>query len=253
MKIQIPLMDKSVYLDAYFPKKKKSDKGLLPAVLICPGGGYQVIGTTEGRPVADKFTDAGYAAFILHYSVGKRAIFGEKGFIDFAPMLDLKAAMRFLHENAETYGIDEYHIVLAGFSAGGHLAAAYCYNIHGATASIGTGAYPSYIPSFLILSYAMGGGIDSGGHDKPQPDYEIAGMPYSEHPVLHDLPVFFWHAKDDQMVPYVVSERLDKRLTEENIPHEFLTFEHGIHARPFFDPSWFPLALDWIKNRKKTQ
>jgi acetyl esterase/lipase len=218
--------------------------------LICPGGGYQVVGTTEGRPVADKFNEAGYAAFILHYTVGEKAVFDERGFGAFAPVLDLKAAMRLLHEKADEYGIDAGRIVLAGFSAGGHLAAAYCLSPDGAVmAADGSGAGSAPLPRVLLLTYAMGGGPDSGGEGKPQPAYEIAGMPYADDPAVRALPIFFWHAKDDQMVPYVCSERLDRRLTEEHIEHKFLLFEHGVHTRPFADPSWFPAALDWVENR----
>jgi acetyl esterase/lipase len=254
--MKIPLSDRGgdVYLDAYFPQGGGHADALLPAVLICPGGGYHVVGTTEGRPVADKFNEAGYAAFILNYTVGERASFGAGGFRDFAPMLDLKAAMRLLHEKADEYGIDEGRIVLAGFSAGGHLAAAYCLSPDGAVAAddvaVPVGAGPSPLPAALLLTYAMGGGPDSGGAGKPQPAYEIAGMPYAEDPAVRALPVFFWHGRDDQMVPYEVSERLDRRLTREHIEHKFLLLEHGVHARPFADPSWFPVALDWLKNHE---
>jgi acetyl esterase/lipase len=240
MKISISDRGKDIYLDAYFPGNGGRSSTQMPAVLICPGGGYRVIGTTDGRPVADKFNDAGYAAFILNYTVGGGAAFGEGGFKKFAPILDLRAAMQLLHERADEYGIDAENIVLAGFSAGGHLAAAYCLSLDGA------GSAP--LPRSLILTYAMGGGPDSGGQGKPQPDFEIAGMPYSNDPAVRALPVFFWHAKDDQMVPCVCSERLDRRLTEEHIEHKFLLLTHGIHARPFVDPSWFPVMLEWLKN-----
>ena len=253
MKIQIPGRSSDVYLDAFFPKSKGRSDGLIPVAIICPGGGYRIVGTTEGRPVSDKFVDAGYAAFILNYTVGDDVEFGDAGFKDFAPMLDLKAAMCLLHENAEEYGIDVNNIMLAGFSAGGHLAAAYCLSTDGALAKTESGASPAPLPNRLMLTYAMGGGPDSGGVGKPQPAYEIAGMPYSDDPALRALPIFFWHAKDDQMVPYVVSERLDQRLTKEGIPHYFLSFEHGLHARPFLDPSWFPIALDWLNKREIIQ
>jgi acetyl esterase/lipase len=243
MKISVSDRGRDVYLDAYFPRGGGRGGAKTPAVLICPGGGYRVIGTTEGRPVADKFNDAGYAAFILNYTVGAGAVFGEGGFKEFAPILDLRAAMRLLHERADEYGIDAANIVLAGFSAGGHLAAAYCLSPDGA------GAAPAApLPRALVLAYAPGGGPDCGGQGKPQPDFEIAGMPYSDDPAVRALPIFFWHAKDDQLVPYVCSERLDRRLDEEHIEHKFLLLEHGVHARPFVDPSWFSALLDWLKN-----
>ena len=217
-----------------------------PAALICPGGGYHIIGTTEARPVSDKFTDAGYAAFILNYTVESEkektgdgeVEFGSEGWDGFAPMRDLKAALGLLRGNARDFGIDPEGIVLAGFSAGGHLCAAACFS--------GTLAEAGLSPKALVLTYPMGGGPDSGGAGKPQPEYDIARMPYADIPAVKGLPVFLWHAKDDEMAPFAASERLDARLIAEGIPHVFLIYEHGIHARPFFDPSWFLKMLNWL-------
>jgi len=224
-----------VYIDAYYPKNAKPP---LPAVLICPGGGYYIVGTTEGRPVSDKFTDAGYAAFILHYTVGEGAVFGPEGFKDFAPANDLGVAVRLLHEKADEFGIDPAGIVLIGFSAGGHLCAAWCFS----------GAYkdPKYLPKALILSYPMGNNRGKESVFKADLEFDIALMPYTGDPAIRELPVFLWHAKDDDIVPFAASEALDARLTDEGIPHVFLACEHGIHARPFFDPEWFRKALSWV-------
>ncbi|NLU43172.1 MAG: alpha/beta hydrolase, partial [Firmicutes bacterium] len=43
-----------------------------PAVLIFPGGGYQVTSPRESEPIAIQFAAAGYHAFVLHYSVNPR-------------------------------------------------------------------------------------------------------------------------------------------------------------------------------------
>ena len=263
-----------------------SPAGALPAAVICPGGGYRLIGTTEGRPVSDKFTDAGYAAFVLHYTVGDGARFeaenpqgpqnptgaGTGGWAGFAPLLDLTAALSLLHERSAEFGIDPSAIVLAGFSAGGHLCAGSCFS--------GLLAEKGLQPKALILTYPMGGGEDSGGAGMPQPDFDIAAMPYARpadddpadddsaaggpgagslaahgpgagslaaHGLTRNIPpVFLWHAKDDAMVPFAASVRLDERLTAEGIPHVFFVYEHGIHARPFVDPDWWYKALDWL-------
>ena len=235
MKIYLYENRKDVYLDAFWPG---GAGGSLPAALICPGGGYRLVGTTEGRPVSDKFTDAGYAAFILNYSVGEDMAFGPEGFSGFAPVLDLKAALRLLKDNADEYGIDPAGIVLAGFSAGGHLCASACYS--------GVLAEADLLPMALVLTYPMGGGPDSGGAGKPQPDFDIAAMTYATDPETYSLPSFIWHARDDDMVPFAASERLAARLEKEGMPHTFLVYEHGVHTRPFFDPDWFDKALAWL-------
>ena len=40
-----------------------------PALLVLPGGGYQVCAPAEGAPIAERFAEMGYAAFVLNYSV----------------------------------------------------------------------------------------------------------------------------------------------------------------------------------------
>ena len=63
--------NKPPYMDAYlldtaadhpyFPSR--------PAVIICPGGGYEFVSPREGEPVAMRFLAAGFHAFVLEYSV----------------------------------------------------------------------------------------------------------------------------------------------------------------------------------------
>ncbi|MDR1816019.1 MAG: alpha/beta hydrolase [Clostridiales Family XIII bacterium] len=258
MKIKLFENRNGVFLKAYFPADPAGSAGPAdsdasgaaaaprPAAVICPGGGYRIVGTTEGAPVAERFAAAGYAAFVLHYSVGDFARFDPapgKGFAAFGPVLDLAEAMRVLRGRADEFGIDENKIVLAGFSAGGHLAAAYTL------ADSAAPAVPKeLLPRALALTYAMGGGADSGGSAALGAGYEIAAMPYREDGAEKAVPVFFHHAKDDAMVPFVCSERLDARLSQEGIAHTFLREEHGVHARPFeAGDAWFGAMLYWLE------
>ena len=42
---------------------------LRPALIICPGGGYEYVSDREGKPVAKKFNSLGFSAFVLNYHV----------------------------------------------------------------------------------------------------------------------------------------------------------------------------------------
>ena len=44
-----------------------------PALIICPGGGYEKLSNREGEPVALRFAGMGYAAFVLYYHVAPHA------------------------------------------------------------------------------------------------------------------------------------------------------------------------------------
>ena len=44
-----------------------------PAILVIPGGGYGcVCEATEGEPIARKFNELGFHAFVLHYRVAPK-------------------------------------------------------------------------------------------------------------------------------------------------------------------------------------
>jgi acetyl esterase/lipase len=231
------------------PCAEKSGGGRLrPAVIICPGGGYRIVGTSEGAPVAARFAAAGYAAFVLNYSVGDFAAFDPapgKGFSSFRPVLDLLGAMKELKGRADEYGIDASDIFIAGFSAGGHLTTAYTF-AESASGVVGA----EHLPRALLLSYPMGGGADGGGRAHGD-EYDITRMPYRQDAAARGVPVFLWHGRDDDMVPFSVSEALDGRLTREGIAHRFYAAEHARHAQPFAcGDGWFAEMLRWIGDSK---
>ena len=86
------------------------------AVIVCPGGGYGDVSHREAEPVAAHFLAAGFATFILRYTVNE-------GARDWAPLKQLALAIRHVRENADKYYIDPDYVFTCGFSAGGHLAA----------------------------------------------------------------------------------------------------------------------------------
>lgn len=91
-------------------------RGPRPAVLVCPGGGYEYCSDREAEPIALSFYEKGYQAFVLYYSLKEEA-----GAM--RPLMDASFSMILLRDNAKDWQIDPDHIAVAGFSAGGHVAA----------------------------------------------------------------------------------------------------------------------------------
>ena len=99
-----------------FPAPKEKATGC--AVVICPGGGYNVLAWKhEGLQLAQWFNSIGVTAFVLQYRVPRRI--PDK--IHWEPMQDVQRAIRVVRHNAKSFSIDSQRIGVLGFSAGGHL------------------------------------------------------------------------------------------------------------------------------------
>lgn len=117
VEIKVDGQEEAAYLYTYFldnsPEMGSGKKR--PVIVICPGGGYMGTSDREAEVIAIQFLAAGLHAVVLRYSV----------FPSRYPtaLLQLAQTVRFLREHAEAYFIDPDHIIVQGFSAGGHLAA----------------------------------------------------------------------------------------------------------------------------------
>ena len=80
------------------------------------GGGWRSGNRTQHWPLAESLAHLGYVCFTPEYRLSTEALFP-------AGVYDIKAAIRWVKANASTYTIDTSKIVIAGFSAGGELAA----------------------------------------------------------------------------------------------------------------------------------
>ena len=101
-------------LDAFIPAKKSNKKRA--AVIVIHGGGWRSGNKTQHHPLAQQLAEGGYVCFTPEYRLSTEALYP-------AAVHDLKAAVRWIHANAKTYNIDTNKIAVAGFSAGGELAA----------------------------------------------------------------------------------------------------------------------------------
>jgi acetyl esterase/lipase len=104
----------NLLIDAFMPTGKSSKK--IPAVIMIHGGGWRSGSRSQHYPLAERLAHLGYACFTPEYRLSTEALFP-------AAVYDIKAAIKWVKEHASTYNIDTSKIVIAGFSAGGELAA----------------------------------------------------------------------------------------------------------------------------------
>lgn len=152
-------------LTVYLPPK---DVNTGKAVVVCPGGGYMGLASMhEGTLFAQWLNKRGIAAFVLKYRMPNKH--------KTVPLDDAWQAMRHVREHAGEYGIRPDKIGIAGFSAGGHLAAT--VSTHFAPSGTSTR------PDFSILFYPVIT-MDAGTHSGSRATL------LGESPSLSDLHLF---------------------------------------------------------------
>lgn len=204
-----------------------------PAVIICPGGGYQHLShVKEGKKVAQWLNSLGISAFILKYRLPSDVIMTDK---TMGPLQDAQEAMRTVRRQSKKWHIDPNKIGIIGFSAGGHLAATLSTHYND---SIYSNDETNARPDFSILIYpviSMNDDITHQGSktnllgDNPTQDL-IKKYSNEEQVTSNTPPTFLIHATDDKSVPVENSINYYLALKKNNVPAEMHIYEDGGHG-----------------------
>lgn len=232
-----------------------------PVVVICPGGAYISVSDREGEPIALQFVAKGYHAVVLHYSVAPDAHYP-------TALLEVGRVVAMLRDRAEEWHIDTEKILLMGFSAGGHLAAAYsCFWNRSFVAEMLACDREQLCPNGLLLSYPV---ITSGEFAHRNSFVHLLGDHYEELKEEMSLekqvsknnpPTFVWHTLTDEAVPVENSLLFVKALKDAGVSVELHVYPKGQHglalANAITAPdtstivpscqSWMDLSLRWIE------
>lgn len=233
----------------YYPAQNKKSR---TAVLIFPGGGYEMLADHEGKGYAEFLNENGYDAFVCYYRVSPDRFP--------APLLDARRAMRLIRKNAEKFGIAPDRVAVMGSSAGGNLAAL-----------LSTFTEPlageeeddlmdvPYLPNAQILCYPVITLADEAIVERGSrgnlfgENFDGARAVSPEFHVTEKTPpAFLWHTADDDCVPVGNSLLYTSVLRAHGVPVELHVFPHGRHGLGLAkdDPSvgaWTGLLLSWLK------
>ncbi|MEI8340213.1 MAG: alpha/beta hydrolase [Verrucomicrobiota bacterium] len=181
-----------------------------PAVIICPGGAYGLLGMDkEGTEIASWLNSIGITGVILKYRVPNN--------MDGA-FQDIQRGIRLVRNNAAKWNVAPNHVGVMGFSAGGHLSARLSTNSDQATYPKIDGSDEQNIrPDFAILVY---------------PAYlsQVPGKLAGNLPVnAKTPPTFMVHTEDDNS--FVSGTKLyQAALQAANVPNDFFLCTEGGHG-----------------------
>lgn len=242
-----------------------NDEDIRPAIIICPGGSYLYCSDREGEPIAKYFNALGYHAFVLDYTTYATDREEAKVLPDqlepkeetlFPTSLrELAEAMLLVKEHASVWHIDPSKVGVAGFSAGGNLAANYATQWH---QPVVTDVFPNVEveelrPRVAILGYPVTdmvamqeivnqlsmipeAGVAWGqmavslfGSEKPDEAALAAASP-SHHVSVNTPPIFIWSTREDMVVPVNQTTAFTNVLAENLVPFESHIYAEGPHG-----------------------
>ena len=204
------------------------DGGPRPAVIILPGGGYNILADDhEGGEIGRFLNGHGIVALTLLYRVPT----GDFEEPDAGPVMDAQKAVSIVRERAGELGIDPSRIGLMGFSAGGHTA------LVAATTKAsfpGADAAPSVRPDCTILIYPWRVLAAEGKELWPGVMVDAA-----------TTPMFIAQTADDTASPAKGAVTLFSALLDAKVPAELHVYERGGHGYGLRRRQQAPGTGDW--------
>lgn len=203
-----------------------------PAFLICPGGAYEGLSPRDGEPVAFRLLPCGFQVFVLSYSISDKAVYP-------APLQDVSMAICHIKENAAEYNVDPDKIFVLGFSAGGHLSAAYGVFWNTELAAFEGMKKGGNKPLGVVPCFPAIKPDNTAGHRYSYSkicggDNMVDILADKYDPSLHvsedTVPMFIWHTFEDEIVPVKSSLLMADALNEAKIPFELHVYPHGVHG-----------------------
>ena len=219
--------------------KSKTAKANAPAVVIFPGGGYNILAyDLEGTEVAEWLNSIGIHAVVVKYTVPDKQ--------REASLKDAQRAFGIVRSKAKEWGINPEQIGALGFSAGGHLAANLSTNYQKRNYNaIDAADKLSCRPDFTVLIYPA---YIYDAKDKRKMAAEIkvdAKTP----------PAFIVQTLDDRRLvdsAFNYTRALKDSKVDGEL-HLYARGGHGYGLRPSDNPisGWPKLCADWLKRTTK--
>ncbi len=228
--------------DLVFPKNACGNTGLV----LCIHGGGWVEGSKNSytKELFKVSEEKGVAAACINYRyVSESVNYNDE-------LDDISSALKAIKAKGEKYGVNFDKVLLTGISAGGHLSLLYGYTkkntapvkpvcivelcgpsdlenpfFYSVKNRVGGSVGTEYFRN--IISNGIGFNIDLENFDKATE----ALKKYSPVNFVDEntIPTVLGQGEIDDIVPYQNSVDLDKKLTEYNVEHTFISFPNSNH------------------------
>lgn len=211
-------------------EEQQSDRD---AMLVVPGGGYCMCTPHEGELVAKEFYRQGMNVFVLTYTTDITMSVPLKK----QPLEDLSRAVRYIRKNESLYNIKGKKLIIAGFSAGAHVAG--CLAVHYNDIADKSEEYNevSNRPDGVILAYPV---ITFGEKThiysvqtllgKEPTDEELEYFSIEKNVTEDTPPCFIWQTATDELVPVENSYMMAMALKEKGVGFAHYVFPSGFHG-----------------------
>lgn len=215
--------------------------GATPAVIVYPGGGFEVLAIDiEGTEICDWLISNGIACALLKYRVPceHQGPYRECA----SAHVDAQRAMSIVRSRAAEWRIDPNRIGVIGFSAGAHMAIIASTRFERLYPAVDEADKTSTRPDFALVLYP-GRVVSKQTNFTANPDIQVTGR---------TSPTFLVHAYDDPMNPVENSLAYAAALRKAGVPSEIHIFANGGHAFGLrrvaaTATAWAPLAEAWLK------
>jgi acetyl esterase/lipase len=225
------------------------ERGPAPLVVLVPGGGWQTADRTGLEPLADTLTASGATTATITYRTAS------DGVLFPVPADDVACAVRWAVERATQEGRPPTHTIVAGHSAGGHLAALTA--LSGAEFGADCPAPPVPIDGFVGIAGVydlepMESALTPlfGASRLEQPDAWERGSPITWAARAGLTPPGFRtlliHGATDELVPVEQSLSLAKTLTERRVDTLVELVADATHQNVYHADIAAPLIQKWL-------
>ena len=204
-----------------------------PCFLIIHGGGWRGLGPRRMYPFAMHCVKLGMVAIAPEY----RLVRPESGVTVFDCVQDSRSAVRYVRRHADTLGIDPNRLIVAGGSAGGHLAAGTAQ--FDGVDQPGEDTSISSMPNALVLLFPV---IDTSEQGYGN---ALIGERWKEISPAHQVrpglpPTILFHGSGDTTTPFAGAKAFHRAMLDAGNRCELVVTEGAVHgyimkSRPIFD------------------